>query len=59
MLRATAHPALINGDVTALPVRDGAFGVVLAAHLLDLVADRSTAIRELRRVLAPGGPAWR
>jgi ubiquinone/menaquinone biosynthesis C-methylase UbiE len=26
MLRATAHPALINGDVTALPVRDGAFG---------------------------------
>jgi SAM-dependent methyltransferase len=55
MLRATAHPALINGDVTALPVRDGAFGVVLAAHLLDLVADRSTAIRELRRALAPGG----
>jgi hypothetical protein len=41
--------------VTALPVRDGAFGVVLAAHLLDLVPDRSTAIRELRRVLAPGG----
>jgi SAM-dependent methyltransferase len=55
MLRAAAHPALINADVTALPVRDGAFGVVLAAHLLDLVPDRSTAIRELRRVLAPGG----
>jgi SAM-dependent methyltransferase len=55
MLRVTAHPALINADVTALPVRDGAFGVVLAAHLLDLVPDRRTAIRELRRVLAPGG----
>ena len=55
MLRAAAHPALINADVTALPVRDGAFGVVLAAHLLDLVPDRSTALRELRRVLAPGG----
>lgn len=55
MLRAAAHPALINADVTALPVRDGAFGVVLAAHLLDLVPDRSTAIRELRRVLARGG----
>jgi SAM-dependent methyltransferase len=40
---------------TALPVRDGAFGVVLAAHLLDLVPDRGTAIRELHRVLAPGG----
>ena len=55
MLRAAAHPALINADVTALAVRDGAFGVVLAAHLLDLVPDRCTAIRELRRVLAPGG----
>jgi SAM-dependent methyltransferase len=41
--------------VTALPVRDRAFGVVLAAHLLDLVPDRGTAIRELRRVLVPGG----
>lgn len=25
MLRGSAHPALINADVTALPVRDGAF----------------------------------
>jgi SAM-dependent methyltransferase len=55
MLRVAAHPALINADVTALPVRDGVFGVVFAAHLLDLVPDRSTAVRELRRVLAPGG----
>ena len=55
MLASTAHPALINADVTALPVRDGAFGAVLAAHLLDLVPDRSTAIRELSRVLVPGG----
>jgi ubiquinone/menaquinone biosynthesis C-methylase UbiE len=55
MLRAAAHPALVNADVTALPVRDGAFGVVLAAHLLDLVSHCGTAIRELRRVLAPGG----
>src|SRR5580704_2516194 len=55
MLHAAAHPALVNADVTVLPVRDGAFGVVLAAHLLDLVPDRGTAIRELRRVLAPGG----
>jgi hypothetical protein len=29
--------------------------VVLAAHLLDLVPDRSTAISELRRAVAPGG----
>jgi SAM-dependent methyltransferase len=55
MLRGVAHPALVNADVTALPVRDGAFDVVLAAHLLDLVPDRSTAIGELHRALAPGG----
>jgi SAM-dependent methyltransferase len=55
MLRRAGHPALVSAGVTALPVRDGAFGVVLAAHLLDLVPDRGTAITELRRALAPGG----
>jgi len=55
MLRRVWHPALVNADVTALPVRDGAFGAVLAAYLLDLVPDRGTAISELRRVLKPGG----
>jgi len=55
ILREAGHPALVNADVTALPVRDGAFDVVIAAHLLDLVPGRGTAIRELRRTLAPGG----
>jgi SAM-dependent methyltransferase len=55
MLRGVTHSALINADATALPVRDGAFDVVLAAHLLDLVPDRRAAARELRRVLAPRG----
>jgi SAM-dependent methyltransferase len=55
MLRRVRHSALVNADATALPVRDGAFDVVLAAYLLDLVPQRSTAISELRRVLKPGG----
>jgi SAM-dependent methyltransferase len=55
MLRSAAHPALFCADVTALPVRDGAFDVVLAAHMLYHVPDRPAAVRELRRVLAPGG----
>ncbi len=55
MIRGVAHPALVNADVTALPVREHVFDVVLAAHLLDLVPDRGTAVRELRRTLAPGG----
>jgi SAM-dependent methyltransferase len=55
MLRGVAQRAVVNADVTALPVRDRAFDVVFAAHMLDLVPDRGKAVRELRRVLATGG----
>jgi SAM-dependent methyltransferase len=55
MLRAVSHPALLNADVIALPVRDGAVDVVLAVHMLYHVSSREMAIRELRRVLAAGG----
>ena len=55
MLRTVSHPALLNGDVTELPVRAGAVDVVIAAHMLDLVTGRPAAICELRRVLVPGG----
>jgi ubiquinone/menaquinone biosynthesis C-methylase UbiE len=41
--------------VARLPIRDSAFDVVLAVHMLYHVPDRETAIRELRRVLAAGG----
>ena len=55
MLRAVAHRPLLNADVAALPVRDGAFDAVLAVHMLYHVPDRAAAVGELRRVLAPGG----
>lgn len=55
MLRAAAHPALLNADVTALPLRDGAVDIALAIHMLYHVASREAAISELRRVVAPGG----
>ena len=55
MLRSVAHRPLLNADVAALPVRDGAFDVVLAPHMLYHVPDRAAAVGELRRVLAPGG----
>lgn len=54
MLRA-AHPALLNADVTALPLRDGSVDVALAVHMLYHVPDREAAVRELRRVTAAGG----
>jgi SAM-dependent methyltransferase len=55
MLRAASHPALVNADVAAVPMRDGAVDVVLAIHMLYHVPDRERAVRELRRVLAAGG----
>jgi SAM-dependent methyltransferase len=55
MLRSAGRPALFCADVAALPVARGAFDVVLAAHMLYHVPDRRAAVRELRRVLAPGG----
>jgi SAM-dependent methyltransferase len=55
MLRAASHPALLNADVTALPLADGAVDVALSIHMLYHVPSRETAIRELRRVVARGG----
>ena len=55
MLRSAGHRALLNADIAALPFRDGTFDVVLAVHMLYHVPDRHAAVRELRRVLAPGG----
>ena len=34
MLRPLAHRPLVNADVAALPVRDGAVDAVLAVHML-------------------------
>jgi SAM-dependent methyltransferase len=50
----TANP-LVAGDVTRLPFAAASFDVVLAAHMLYHVEDRVGGVRELRRVLAPGG----
>lgn len=56
MLRsALPHPALINTDVTRLPLPTASFDVVLAPHMLYHVTNRGAAASELRRVLRPGG----
>jgi len=44
-----------RGDVTALPQGEGAFAAVVAAGLFPNVNDMGAALREFRRVLAPGG----
>lgn len=39
----------------AIPLPDGAFGVVLCQLGLQFISDKPGALREMRRVLAPGG----
>jgi SAM-dependent methyltransferase len=51
----SARVALAGGDATALPLRDDAANVTLAAHMLYHVPEPADALRELRRVTRPGG----
>lgn len=44
-----------QADATALPFADASFDVVLCGQGLQFVPDRALALREMRRVLAPGG----
>ncbi len=59
MLSAAAQSVgdahLVNADVSALPFATASFDVVLAPHMLYHVDDRRSAVREVRRVLRPGG----
>ncbi len=49
------RPLLARGDVLQLPFSDGSFDVILAVHVLHLVADWRATLREARRVLRPQG----
>ena len=43
------------GDVAGLPFPDGAFEIVFCQQGLQFFPDRALALREMRRVLVPGG----
>ncbi|MBO1420090.1 methyltransferase domain-containing protein, partial [Streptomyces sp. FH025] len=53
--RGAANVEFALADVHRLPYRDGEFDVVHAHQVLQHVADPVGALRELRRVTAPGG----
>ena len=44
-----------QGDILSLPVPDGSFDVVTISFGLRNLADRDRGLREMRRVLRPGG----
>ncbi len=50
--------AMLPMDVTALDFPDERFDLALCSHVLDEVAERDLALRELRRVLRAGGLAF-
>ena len=54
---AGSRPAIDwrQGDATDLPFPDGAFDSVCCQQVLQFVSDPVAALREVRRVLAPGG----
>ena len=47
--------AMVHFDLERLPLRDGAVDVVICTHVLEHVDDARAALRELLRVLGPGG----
>jgi SAM-dependent methyltransferase len=47
--------AMVKADITDLPFPDDSFDVILCSHVLEHVVDDRKAMRELHRVLRPGG----
>jgi len=45
----------IISDITAIPVKNGAFDAVMCTEVLEHVPDPVAALKELNRVLKPGG----
>lgn len=62
-LRAAArrwgiHLDLREGTAEALPLRDASVAAVVSSLVLCTVPDPAAALREIRRVLQPGGRLW-
>jgi SAM-dependent methyltransferase len=52
---ASGRWVVAQADVTKLPFGDGSFDVVVCSEVLEHIEDNRAAVRELVRVLKPGG----
>ena len=50
-----ANAEFVTGDATAVPLAEGSIDLVTASYSLEEAADPVAAMREVRRVLQPGG----
>lgn len=61
---AVTYGGALRGDATRLPFADATFDTVVTSEVLEHIQDDVTAIKELHRVLKPGGslgvtvPTW-
>ena len=46
---------IIKGDVTKIQIKDDTFDSAVSTYALDHLTDKTTALKELNRVLKPGG----
>jgi len=59
-----AQAAAVTADATRLPFPDGSFDAIIVAEILEHVPNDTAAMKEIARVLRPGGtvavtvPAW-
>lgn len=53
--RASVAVEFVEGDIRALPFTDALFDVVIAVTVLCFVPDAARALREMARMLKPGG----
>jgi SAM-dependent methyltransferase len=52
---APLEPELVQANLEALPLEDGAFDLVLCTQVIEHLLDPAAGVRELARVLVPGG----
>lgn len=55
---AIHHPQLVCGNVNYLPFQDDSFDLITSVAAFEHFLSVDTVVREIRRVLKPGGVAW-